>query len=103
MNYFVYRLVPPRPSFAADMSEAEMAVMGQHAAYWTGLFEGGTVAVFGVVIEQNGAWGLAVVEAETEDDVRAIASGDPAVTSGLCTFDIGMMPSPSVRPAQVAA
>ncbi len=103
MNHFVYKLIPPRPTLAVDMTETEMAIMGDHAAYWTGLFEDGRVVVFGVVIEQAGPWGLAVVEAETEDDVRAMASDDPAVKKKLCTFDVGVMPSPTVRPRQAAA
>ena len=98
-NYFVYRLIPPRPTFAMDMDEDEQAVMAEHAAYWNGLFDEGRVAVFGVVLEPAGAWGLAVVEAESEDDVRALASDDPAVKTGMCTFEIGTMPDPSVRPA----
>ena len=102
-NHYVYKLIPPRPSFAADMSEQEQAVMGDHAAYWTNLFEAGTVVVFGVVMEQAGAWGLAVVEADDEDGVRALAADDPAVRTGLCTFDVGVMPNPSVRPRRLAA
>ncbi len=102
-SHFVYRLIPPRPSFAADMSDAEQAVMGEHAAYWTGLFEEGSVVVFGVVMEQAGAWGLAVVEAESEAQVRALAADDPAVKTNLCTFEIGVMPAPAVRPHLDAA
>ncbi len=100
MGHFVYRLIPPRATFAADMTEAEEAVMGEHAAYWTDLFERGSVVVFGVVIEESYAWGLAVLEAESEDEVRAVASEDPAVKTGTCTFEVGVMPSPSVRPRQ---
>jgi uncharacterized protein len=102
-NHFVYKLIPPRPSFAADMTEAEQAVMGEHAAYWTTLFEQGSVVLFGVVVEHAGAWGLAVVEAENEEAVRALASEDPAVTTKLCRFDIGVMPQPVVRPRPAAA
>ena len=102
-NHFVYKLIPPRPTFAADMTEAEQAIMGDHAAYWTTLFEEGSVVVFGVVLDQAGAWGLAVVEADDEADVRALAAEDPAITTGLCRFDIGVMPQPSVRPRQTAA
>ncbi len=97
-NHFVYRLIPPRPTFAADMNDAEAAIMGEHAAYWTNLFEQGRVVVFGVVLEREGSWGLAVLEAESEDDLRALASNDPAVKTNLCAFEIGMMPDPSVRP-----
>ena len=101
-NHFVYRLIPPRATFAGDMNDAERAIMGEHAAYWTNLFQRGAVVVFGVVLDQSGAWGLAVVEAETEEHVLAIASEDPAVKSELCRFEIGMMPSATVRPAQAA-
>lgn len=102
-NHFVYKLIPPRPTFAEDMTEAEQAIMGEHAGYWTKLFEHGQAVLFGVVLEQAGAWGLAVVEAEAEDELLAIASDDPAIRTGLCTFDIGVMPQASVRPRQPAA
>jgi uncharacterized protein len=101
-NHFVYRLIPPRPTFAADMTEHEQAVMADHTAYWTDLFNQGRVVVFGVVLEQAVAWGLAVVEAEGEEDVRALAADDPAVKTETCTFEIGTMPDPCVRPAPTA-
>jgi uncharacterized protein YciI len=102
MSHFVYKLIPPRPTFACDMTDAEAAIMGDHAAYWTNLLDQGSVVVFGVVLEQAGAWGLAVVEVDDEDDLRAMAAGDPAVKSGLCTFEIGTMPNASVRPPRGA-
>jgi uncharacterized protein YciI len=102
-THFVYKLIAPRPTFAADMSQEEQAIMGEHAAYWRELFAGGSVVVFGVVMERSGVWGLAVVEADNEDDVRAIAAADPAVAKNLCTFDIAVMPQPTVRPRQTAA
>ncbi len=99
-NHFVYRLIPPRPTFAADMSGREMAVMGEHAGYWMNLFEDGRVVVFGAVLEPAGVWGLAVVEAESVDEVRAMAQDDPAVSTGTCTFEIGqMLPGSVVRSA----
>ena len=101
--HFVYRLIPPRPTFAGDMREAEQAVMGRHAAYWTDLYEQGRAVMFGVVLDRAGAWGLAVVEAADEDELRAIASDDPAVKTGLCTFEVGVMPQATVRPRQAAA
>ncbi len=97
-NHFVYRLIPPRPTFASDMSDGEKAVMGDHAAYWTTLFGDGRVVVFGAVLEAAGVWGLAVVEADTVDDVRAIAEDDPAVKTRTCRFEVGaMLPGAVVR------
>jgi uncharacterized protein YciI len=101
-NHFVYRLIPPRPTFAGDMNEAEMAIMAEHAEYWTELFDKGRVVVFGVVLEPAGSWGLAVVDAESEEDVRALGLADPAVRSGTCTFEIGTLPDAAVRPAPTA-
>ncbi len=101
-NHFVYKLIPPRPSFVADMTDTEQAIMGEHAVYWTDLFDAGQVVVFGVVMDQTGPWGLAVVEAESEAEVRALAADDPAVKTGFCTYDIGMMPDPSIRPRAAA-
>ncbi len=91
-NLFVYKLIPPRPSFAGDMSDAEAAVMAEHGAYWQGHTDAGRVVVFGPVVDSSGSWGLAVVRAESADEVSALGREDPAVTSGTCTFDVGTMP-----------
>jgi len=33
-SFFLVRLLPPRPSFIADMSDAERKFMGDHVTYW---------------------------------------------------------------------
>jgi uncharacterized protein len=97
VSHFVYKLIPPRPTFDADMNDDEAAVMGQHGEYWQGLVDSGRVIVFGPVSDPTGAWGLAVVEADSEDDVRSLGGADPAVTSGLATFEVLPMPVAIVR------
>lgn len=94
---FVYKLIPPRPSFAMDMSEAERAVMGEHAAYWHALLDRRTAVVFGPVLDPAGVWGLAVVEAGSADDVHAIGAGDPAISSGVASFDVYPMMNATAR------
>jgi len=49
MKTFFCKLVPPRPSFAQDLSEAERKLMQEHAAYWREWMEKGHVVAFGVV------------------------------------------------------
>ncbi|MHB8375800.1 MAG: YciI family protein [Dehalococcoidia bacterium] len=98
INYFVYKLLPPRPTFPADMSAEESAIMRQHAGYWDGLLTQGRVVVFGPVADPAGVWGLAVVEAESDEDVRALGAEDPAVKSGMTTFDVYPMPVATARP-----
>ncbi len=98
MNYYLYKLVVPRPTFRTDMTEAESTIMRDHIGYWTGLADDGTAVVFGPVADPAGSWGLAVVEADTEHAVRALAAADPAIASELATFEIYPMPGTITRP-----
>jgi uncharacterized protein YciI len=97
-NFFLYKLIPPRPTFAVDATPAEAAVMARHAGYWQQLTEAGTAVVFGPVADPAGAWGLAVVTAQGEGDVEALGAADPAVTSGLATFEVHPMPGATAGP-----
>jgi uncharacterized protein YciI len=96
-NHFVYKLIPPRATFAADMTEAEAGIMAQHIHYWQGLTDRGTAIVFGPVADPAGVWGLAVVQAESEEDVDALGMEDPAVTSEMSSFQVFAMQDAIVR------
>ena len=98
MGTFVFRLIAPRPTFALDMTDDEREILGRHAAYWQPFLDSGQMVVFGPVLDATGSWGLAVIEADDEDELRAFAAGDPAVTSGTATFELGKMPQGFVRP-----
>jgi uncharacterized protein YciI len=98
MATFVFRLKAPRPTFALDMTDEEGEVMGRHAAYWQPLLAAGRMVVFGPVLDNTGSWGLGVVEADDENEIRSFAAGDPAVTSGTATIEVGKMLAGFVRP-----
>ena len=89
---FLYKLMPPRPSFPMDMSETEAAIMGRHVDYWSDQVGAGRALFFGPVADPAGAWGFAVVIADTEDQVRAMSKDDPAVTTGLGTYEVYAIP-----------
>jgi uncharacterized protein YciI len=95
---FVFRLQAPRPTFALDMTDEERAIMARHAAHWQPLVDAGRMVVFGPVVDGTGSWGLGVVEADDEEEVRALAAGDPAVTTGTATVEVGRMLTGFVRP-----
>jgi uncharacterized protein YciI len=95
---FVFRLQAPRPDFALTMSDEERDVMARHAAYWQPHVESGSMVVFGPVLDGSGSWGLGVIEADDEDELRAFVAGDPAVTSGTASIEIGTMLAGFVRP-----
>ena len=88
MPHFVYKLIPPRPGFAQDMTPEEGALMAAHSEHWRGLMDEGRVLVFGPVLEPDGVWGMAVVEAAGADEVSAWGDADPAVASGVMTFAV---------------
>ena len=81
MNYFFYKLIPPRPSFPRDMTEAESGIMQEHFAYWLGLITEGKVVVVGPVLDPKGTYGIAVLEVEDQAVAEDIAKNDPAIIS----------------------
>ena len=101
MATFVLRLIAPRPTFALDITDAEREIMGRHGAYWKPYLDAGKMVVFGPVLTDadGGSFGLAVVEAEDEDEIRAFAAGDPVVTTGTAHYEFGQMAAGFVRPA----
>jgi uncharacterized protein len=98
MTAFVFRLNAPRPTFALDMTDEEQEIMGRHAAHWQPFIDSGQMVIFGPVLDSTGSWGLGVVEADDEDELRAFAARDPAVTSGTAQIEIGTMLAGFVRP-----
>jgi len=95
----VFRLQAPRPNFALDMTDGEREVMARHAAYWQPFIDSGQMVVFGPVLDGTGSWGLGVIEAEDEDELRQFAAADPVVTTGTARMEIGKMLAGFVRPA----
>jgi uncharacterized protein YciI len=97
MSTFVFRLKPPRPNFALDMSDEEREVMGRHAAHWQPYIESGQMVIFGPVLDSTGSWGLGVVQSDDEDELRAFAAGDPVVATETASIELGEMLQGFVR------
>lgn len=98
MSTFVFRLKAPRPTFALDMSDEEREIMTRHAAYWRPFIESGQMVIFGPVLDSTGSWGLGVLEADDEEELRTFAAGDPVVTTGTATVELGKLLRGFVRP-----
>ena len=103
MSHFVLKLLPPRPSFPADLTEEERKLMDAHVTYWGDLVESEHALVFGPVFDPNGLYGLAILKAADEQEARAISSRDPATEAGHgFRYEIHLMQA-ATRPDVVAA
>ena len=71
--------------------------MGRHAAHWEPFIDSGQMVIFGPVLDATGSWGLGVVEADNEDELRTFAAGDPVVTTGTAQIEIGKLLDGFVR------
>jgi uncharacterized protein YciI len=78
MPHYFLKLIPRRPTFPQDMTPEERAIMMEHIAYWTELMNKGQVVVFGPVMDPAGAYGMGVVETDTEQEIIDFMNGDPA-------------------------
>ena len=89
-TWFVH-LIPPRPTFGTDMTDAEGALMQKHFEYWKQQYAKGVLLFGGPVLEPRGWYGVIVLRATTEVGARAIASADPSVKGGVNKIDVAEM------------
>jgi uncharacterized protein len=82
MEHYLLKLIPPRPTFQADMTEEEEQLMGRHVAYWSDHLAQGRIAAFGPVVDPEGGYGVAIARADGEAEVQELIAGDPVIIDG---------------------
>lgn len=93
MKYYLFKLLPPRPTFPADMTPAEARLMQEHSAYWRQLMNDGHVIVFGPVADPRGSYGIAVMQLADDADPHALGRNDPTIRAKAgFMFEIYPMP-----------
>ncbi len=96
-QYFFFKLIPPRPTFLHDITEAEQRLMDEHFRYFQEQFAAGRILVYGPVIVPQGAFGLAILEVDSAEDAQRFGEGDPSVMAGLNRFEFHPMRVPDAR------
>jgi uncharacterized protein YndB with AHSA1/START domain len=81
--FFLCRLLPPRPTFALDMSDAERKIMLEHGVYWRELLAKGQVIAFGPVLDPNGPWGLGLACVRDQAELETMQQNDPAILAQI--------------------
>jgi uncharacterized protein len=98
MKYFLYRLIPPRPTFPQDMTDTEGELMQEHINYWKNLVDRRIAVIFGPVSDPKGVYGLAIIETEDETTAQEIKVNDPANKRGVgFRSEIHLMPEVILR------
>jgi len=93
MEHYLLKLNPPRPTFQADMTEEERALMGRHVTYWSEQLDRGRILVFGPVFDPEGGYGVAIARSDSEGEIREMIAGDPVITEGTgFSYDAHPMP-----------
>jgi uncharacterized protein YciI len=77
-TYFVLYLLPLRSDFAQTMTDEERAIMKAHVGYWSHLMNEGKVLAFGPVMDPKEIYGLGIIAADSEQEVKDFIANDPA-------------------------
>ena len=100
MAYFLSKLIPPRPTFALDMSGEERDVMLAHQDYWLPHVNAGLVLVMGPVLDPKGAYGVMIVNTPSLKLLEDWEASDPIILAGR-GFAFENYPMPSVKVAPI--
>jgi|SRR5271154_6117059 len=86
-QHFYFKLIPPRPTFGADMTAEERTLMQEHVRYTREAFDAGKVLIYGPVLASAGAFGVAILEMNDPQEVQTFGDEDPSVKAGLNRFE----------------
>ena len=85
-THFLYLARPPRETFVADATPAEMQIMLQHFAFLQKLLDDGKLLLAGPCVD--GAYGVAIFKVTDVAEARQLVDRDPAVVAGLFTPEL---------------
>jgi len=85
-KYYFTTATPNRPDFVKNPDETEMAVLGEHFAYFKGLQKDGKAYFAGSAMDQERTYGFYIFTTENEEEVREILENDPAYKKGIQTY-----------------
>jgi uncharacterized protein len=79
---FIYFIEPARPEMPNSATDEEKAIVGQHFQYLSSQLEAGNLILAGRTMEAPFV-GIAIFDAEDEEEARRFAEGDPAIAQGV--------------------
>lgn len=92
MSWYLYRLRAHRSDFAQTMTDDELAVMKAHVDYWQKPLDEGRVLIYSPVADPEHSWGLAIVRADSEEELQELRESDPAYIADVGEIDWLLLP-----------
>jgi uncharacterized protein YciI len=86
MPTFIYVIKPVRPELLGHMSPGQEAIMEKHFLRLKQGVDDGKVVLAGPCTD--GAFGIVLFYADSEEDATNYMNGDPAVEGGLMTAEL---------------
>ncbi|MCR8634637.1 YciI family protein [Paenibacillus radicis (ex Xue et al. 2023)] len=83
---FVYIFKPRREDFLQTLTLVEMTAMGAHFDYCNGLQAEGILIMSGACTD--GAYGMVVFKADSEEEARRIFDNDPVVIADVVDAEL---------------
>lgn len=80
-SYFVYLLTPVRGNLAETASAEEEAILEEHFGYLERALGEGTLIIAGPCLD--GAFGIVIFKAHSEEAAREFMENDPVVKHGI--------------------
>ncbi len=87
MAEWIYFIHPPRPNFAATMTDEERAAWAAHFQRFVRLLQEGVVVMVGPTLGETNT-GIAIIEAPDEASARRIMEDDPTIAGGYATGEL---------------
>jgi len=95
LQYFLFRLLPPRTSFMYDATAEERTLMRVHSVYWRGKLAEGKAIAIGPVADPAGGWGVGILRVSGAQEAQVLTDGDPAMLADK-GFRLEVFPMPNV-------
>jgi uncharacterized protein len=104
MPHYFCKLRPPRTTFISDMTPDEAQLMRAHREYWTPRVETGVVVAMGPVVDPAGGYGVAIIEAASDQALEAMLRADPVIAAERgFAYESHRMLGIAARPSQPLA
>ena len=86
MPHYLIMYRPPREGFAENVTPEETAIIERHAEYLQKIEGEGKLILAGRI--EDARFGIAVIEADNENEARRIMENDPAVKESVFSGEL---------------